>query len=128
MAKPEIMQVSSSEIRIQFQEWLSFQYEAGTRFVVIEGLTSSGKTTLTEQPFIFGMRRSTNIEMDGFLPRDLPGATPYDAAIDRSALKTQIEIALGAAPLVVIQGAIVWPLVQPVASGLGPDRVSVSAY
>jgi hypothetical protein len=49
-----------------------------------KGLTGSGKTTLTERPFLVDGKRSLNIEIDQFFPDDSPipsGSTYVDAAL-----------------------------------------------
>ena len=117
------MQVSSSEVRAEFERWLATECHAGARLVVLEGLSYSGKSYLIGEPFILGARRSINIETDEFLRRPVQTMTAYRDAIDLSALKATAEKSLGSSPLVVIQGVIGWPLVQSVASAVGLDRV-----
>ena len=95
----------------------------GIKLVILEGLTASGKTTLTKQPFTLDGRPSTNIEMDDFLPPRVPDATPYLAAIDRSAMLEEIEKALREPSLTILQGAIVWPEVEPVTVRVGVNGV-----
>jgi chloramphenicol 3-O-phosphotransferase len=106
--KPATIRVSSNEIRATFERWLT-DGEAGTRLVILEGLTGSGKTTLTERPFALGTRHSVNIELDDFLRRPVPETTAYVDAIDRAALDAAIHVAIGTSPIVVVQGAIGWP-------------------
>jgi hypothetical protein len=117
------MQLASSEIRAGFERWLALQLQAGTRLVVLEGLSNSGKSYLTAEPFILGECRSINIEMDDFLLRPVLPTTAYDEAIDRSAMKARLANSLEWSPLVVIQAVIAWPLVHSVVNALGPDRV-----
>jgi hypothetical protein len=110
----QIIQASSNEVRAAFEQWLASQIENGVRVVVLEGITGAGKTTLTEQPFALGAsRQSINIELDDFLRRPVGPGTPYVDAIDRKKLRAAIDAAVVSSPLVVIQGAIAWPIVQP---------------
>jgi len=96
---------------------------AGIKLVILEGLTASGKTTLTKLPFVLDGRPSTNIAMDGFLPKGVGEATPYLAAIDQSAMLEKIQGALSLPALVILEGAIVWPAVEPVTTKLGVNGV-----
>jgi len=115
---------SSSEVRTAFADWLSVEFRGGVKLVILEGLTASGKTTLTKQPFIIDGRPSTNLEMDDFLPLSLPNAaTPYLAAIDQAAMLAEVENAMSEPPLVILQGAIVWPAVKPITAGANVRRV-----
>lgn len=122
IAMPAIIRVSSNEIRATFKRWLT-DGEAGIRLVILEGLTNSGKTWLTMQPFALNTRHSVNIELDNFLERPVPKTTPYVDAIDCAALDAALNAALSSSALVVLQGAIAWPLVQAAVATLGKDRV-----
>ena len=85
--------------------------------MVLEGLTGSGKTTLTKRPFRVGARWSLNIEIDQFFPEDTPlGFGAYTDVIDRQALQTGLRTALASkAPVIVVEGPLAWPLVEPIA-------------
>lgn len=72
--------------------------QAGSRLVVLEGLTCSGKTTLTKEPFIFGGKQSNNIAIDGFLSRPVPSETRYVDALDWGELTRAITTALASSP------------------------------
>jgi hypothetical protein len=121
---PKIIRAASSEVGNAFARWLGVEFRAGIKLVILEGLTSSGKTTLTKQPFALNGRLSTNIEMDDFLPPSLPDdATPYLAAIDQSAMLEEVEKSLREPSLVVLQGAIVWPAVESITARLGVSGV-----
>ena len=119
--KPATIRTSSAEIRTAFEQWLGLH--RGLRLVILEGLTSSGKTTLTRQPFAIEADVSVNIEVDEFLDRPVPGTTIYVDAIDRPALDAAMESAIASSPLVVVQGAIAWPFAGPVATRLGKGCV-----
>jgi hypothetical protein len=113
---------SSAEVRAAFADWLSVELRAGGKLVILEGLTASGKTTLTEQPFIVDGRPSVNIEMDDFLPPCLSDdETPYLASIDHATMLEEVKNALHEPPLVIIQGAIVWPAVQSITAKIGEN-------
>jgi hypothetical protein len=120
----QTIRASSSDVRAAFAQWLGVEFRAGIKLVILEGLTASGKTTLTKMPFDLDGIQSTNIEMDGFLPPRLEDdAMTYIAAIDRLTMLPRIEKALSEPSLVIIQGAIVWPLVESVAFRVNVRRV-----
>jgi hypothetical protein len=124
MPNPKTILKSSSETRAAFAEWLRVEFQTGVKLVILEGLTSSGKTTLTNQPFTLDGRPSTNIEMDDFLPPSLPDdETPYLAAIHQSEMLEKVEKALREPSLVILQGAIVWPAVESITARLGVNGV-----
>lgn len=121
--KAKTIRSSSLEVRTAFANWLSVEFRAGVKLVILEGLTASGKTTLTEQPFVVDGRPSTNIEMDDFLPPSLTNvATPYLAAIDQAAMLEEVKKAMREPPLVILQGAIVWPAVESITAGVNVRR------
>jgi hypothetical protein len=121
---PKIIRVSSSEVGTAFAQWLGVEFRTGIKLVILEGLTSSGKTTLTNKPFALDGRPSTNIEMDDFLPPSLrDDATPYLAAIDQSAMLEEVVKALREPSLAILQGAIVWPALELVTARLGVNGV-----
>ena len=53
------------------------------------------------------------VEADRFLCRPVEPQTPYCEAVDQRALRSALLRALDVYPLVVVEGAIVWPLVLP---------------
>jgi hypothetical protein len=128
-AKPDrlraVIRKPTSEIRAVFEKWLATESRTGARLVVLEGLMGSGKTTLTNRPFRFGTRRSLNIEIDQFFQEDTfmsPRSTYLDA-INKQALQANFRAALAsAAPTIVIEGPMAWPLVEPIAE-MPRDRI-----
>jgi hypothetical protein len=93
------------------------------RLVVLEGLTGSGKSFLTGRPFSIGAEHSANIEVDQFLRNPVPPTVRYFNAIDRAALQAALQRALASsAPVVVVEGPMAWPLVEPIAEVVR-DRV-----
>jgi hypothetical protein len=121
---PKIIRASSSEVRAAFALWLGVEFRAGIKLVILEGMTSSGKTRLTNQPFILDGGPSTNIEMDDFLPPILlDDATPYLAAIDQAAMLEEVAKALREPSMVILQGAVVWPAVEAITARLGVNGV-----
>jgi hypothetical protein len=76
---------------------------------------SSGKSWLTKEPLALGSRQSVNIEVDG-LTRPAATGEGYMAAVRLDSLDAAIREGLAASPTVIVQGAIVWPLVQAVAA------------
>jgi len=107
-----------SEIRAAFEQWLASEYRAGTRLVVLEGHMQSGKTTLTKEPFVLDAGPSLNLELDDFRKQPIPEIAYIDT-IDRTALANRLRVALASAPVVIVQGAIAWPLVEPIAPAVG---------
>jgi hypothetical protein len=113
---PRAIQISSSKLRRAFASWLATECRLGARLIVLEGLTGTGKTTLTKRPFSVGGRRSQNIEIDQFFPEMFPITRKYADAINRQALQVRLRAALAsAAPAVVAEGPMAWPLVEPIA-------------
>src|SRR5579871_4832168 len=112
MSRARVISAQSSEVRAAFEQWLASERRIGAKLVVLEGLTLSGKTTLTKQPFLLGGEHSTNVGMDSFLPKRVADTTAYLEAIDHTAMLERIEQALREPPLIVLEGAIVWPAVQ----------------
>jgi hypothetical protein len=112
----KVIRIASSQLRRAFANWLATECQSGARLIVLEGLTKAGKTTLTGRPFPIGAGRSLNIEIDEFFPQDVPLKGVYPEAIDRPALQASLRAGLvSAAPVVVIEGPMAWPLVQPIA-------------
>jgi hypothetical protein len=102
----------SSEIRNVFGRWLTAQWVAGVRFVVLEGLMGSGLSYLTEQPFALDMAEAANIELDDFLRKPVNPDIEYMDAIDVDAAITSIMEAYRTAPLVIVEGPMAWPVVR----------------
>jgi hypothetical protein len=114
-----VIRCSSTDIRSIFEGWVASESAAGVSLIVLEGAMMSGKSCLTEKPLTLGGRQSVNIEVDGLTWQ---GSHGYIAAVRRVALDAAIREGLAASPTVIVQGAIVWPLVQAVV-----DEVSLGA-
>jgi hypothetical protein len=118
LATQRVIRIPSSKLRRAFARWLATACRAGARLIVLEGLTGSGKTTLTDRPFLVDGKRSRNIEIDQFFPEDTPiplGSTYLDA-INQQSLQARLRIAFAsAAPVVVAEGPMAWPLIGPIA-------------
>jgi hypothetical protein len=99
----------SPEIRNVFAHWLASERRAGVRLIVLEGLTLSGKSTVTKEPFAVGTGLSGNVHLDDFLRRPVPETTAYVDAIDSAALKIAIRAAIASTSLAIVEGAIAWP-------------------
>ena len=84
---------------------------------MLEGLTGSGKTTLSERPFSIGAGKSVNIGIDQFCRQSIPlKGVRYFEAVDRAALRTAVRAALASAsPVVVVEGPVAWPLIARIA-------------
>jgi hypothetical protein len=119
----ETIQAPSSELRAAFEGWLASADRSGVRLVVLEGLTNSGKSFLTQRPFLVDSGQSANIEVDQFLRKPVPRTVHYPDAIDRRGLQSAIRAALASAPIVVIEGPMGWPLVDEPMAEVGRDRV-----
>jgi hypothetical protein len=114
MNEPRIFRAQSSEIRNLFGRWLASEWNAGIRFVVLEGLMGSGKSMLIKQPFALGTRQSVNIELDQFLRRPVDPDVEYMDALDVDAATATVTQAYRTAPLVIAEGPMGWPVVQRV--------------
>jgi hypothetical protein len=112
MNKPQTFRAESSEIRNVFEQWLTAECAAGVRVLVLEGLMNSGKSRLTEQPFVIGTRQLVNIELDRFLRRPVDPDTEYLDAFDIDAATATVMEAYRTAPLVIAEGPIGGPVVQ----------------
>jgi hypothetical protein len=112
MNEPRLFRALSSEIRNVFGQWLTAEYTAGARFLVLEGLMNSGKSMLTKQPFVLGARQSVNIELDNFLRQPVDPDTEYMDAFDIDAATAAVMEAYRTTPLVIAEGPIGWPVVQ----------------
>jgi hypothetical protein len=92
MTQRRVETVTSSDIRAVFENWLASECRAGARLIVLEGLTGSGKSHLTEPPFAIGTTQSTNIEIDKFLRAPVPPTVPYpDGLIGRHCTRDRIR-------------------------------------
>jgi hypothetical protein len=121
-AVTQIIRRPSSEIRGAFEQWLATENRAGTRLVVLEGHMQSGKTILTRDAFALEAGPSANIELDDLRKRPVPDL-PYIETIDPAALENKLHAALASAPLVIVQGAIAWPIVEPITATLRDVRI-----
>jgi hypothetical protein len=114
-----VIRCQSADVLPVFVRWLATESAAGARLVVLEGAMMSGKSWLTKEPLPLGSRQSVNID-------DLTRQTNnegYIAAVRGDALDAAIRDGLAAAPTVIVQGAIVWLLVQAVVSMISLDAV-----
>jgi hypothetical protein len=109
--------ISSCKIRAAFEDWLQSECQSGARLIVLQGLTGSGKTTLSERPFSIGAGKSVNIEIDQFCRQYIPlRGLRYLQAIDQAALRTRVRAALDSgSPAVVVEGPVAWPLIARIA-------------
>ena len=110
----QTIRASSSTIRDAFGRWLTAEHAIGVRFIVLEGLMRSGKSTLTGQPFALASRQSVSIELDRFLRKPVDPNTEYMTAIDVEAATKAVAEAYRTAPLVIVEGPIVSPVIEPV--------------
>jgi hypothetical protein len=101
----QILRSESSEIQKVFADWLEAQRPAGVRLVVLEGFMQSGKSKLIE-----GL--SGTLDLDDFLKRPVLPRTSFQEAINRPALNKALSDTIAALPLVIVQGAVGWPIVR----------------
>ena len=82
----------------------------------VGGAQRSGKSTLTKLPFSIGVGQSENIAIDRFCHKNIPSkGVSYREAVNRVALRKVVRTALGSAPVVVVEGPVAWPLIEPIA-------------
>jgi hypothetical protein len=120
-----VIRSASSTVRRAFANWLATEWRAGARLIVLEGLSDSGKTTLTKSPFLVDGKRSLNIAIDQFFPADtaMPTGSTYLDAINQQSLQARLRKALAsAASVVVAEGPMAWPLIEPIAA-VSRDRI-----
>ena len=115
-----VIRCSSADIRSIFEGWVASESAAGARLIILEGAMMSGKSCLTKQPLTLGSRQSVNIEVDDLTRQGNEG---YVAAVRRDALDAAIRDGLAVSPTVIVQGAIVWPLVQAMVGEISLDTV-----
>jgi hypothetical protein len=83
----------------------------------------SGKSSLTNLPFTLSDgRRATNVEVDHFI-QDANNDEGYLNAVKRVPLIDAIRAGLAASPIVIVEGAIVWPLQPPAALEIASEGV-----
>jgi len=92
-----IIRSSSSELRTAFEGWLA---------------SNRCKTTLTKEPFVLpGAEGTESIELDDQLCAPVAATLPYPNGIDWSTASAAIDAAVNSSRIVIVVGAIVWPLV-----------------
>ncbi len=122
--KPQTITAPSDQIREAFARWLAGLDQV--RLVVLEGITKSGKTTIVDQPFVASDGSlSKNIGVDDFLP---PSGTVSPEArfldvLDHTRLLAAVKAALKSSHLVIVEGAIVRPVIESVVDALGSQSV-----
>jgi len=84
---------------------------AGARLEVLEGAMGSGKSDLTKEPKVVGGQQSANIEVDHFA-RGASNDQGYLNSVKRVPLAAAMKASLAMSPVVIVQGAMVWPFVQ----------------
>jgi hypothetical protein len=122
--KTQTITAPSDQVRDAFARWIAGLGQV--RLVVLEGITKAGKTTIVEQSFVASDGSlSTNIRIDDFLPPSgtvSPEASFLDV-LDRTGLLAAIRAALKSSHLVIVEGAIACPVIEPVVDALGSQSV-----
>ena len=122
MSKIRVIRCSSADIHSIFEDWVASESAADARLVVLEGAMGSGKSDLTKEPIVVGDRQSANIEVDHFA-RGANNDQSYLNSVKRVSLAAAMKASLAMSPVVIVQGAIVWPLVQGIVEEIGAARV-----
>jgi hypothetical protein len=120
-----VIRCSSADARATFERWVASESEAGARLIIIEGAMMSGKSSLTKEPISLDERQTPNIEVDHFV-QDRDEADNDQGYLDnvkRVPLAAAIQAGLTTSPIVIVEGAIVWPLVQGSVGEIGAARV-----
>jgi hypothetical protein len=122
--KPQtVIRCQSADVLAAFERWLEVESAAGVRLVILEGAMLSGKSSLTSAPFTSGNGlRAANIEVDQFI-HDANPDEGYLDAVKRLPLMDAIKAALAASSVVIVEGAIVWPLQAATATEIASDQV-----
>lgn len=112
-AGQKVIRCAAADVRGEFERWLDAEGAAGVRLVVLEGSMCSGKSSLANRPFTLSDgRRATNVEVDHFI-QEANNDEGYLYAVKRVPLIDAIRAELAASPVVIVEGAIVWPLQLP---------------
>jgi hypothetical protein len=122
VSKSGVIRSSAADIHSIFEDWVASENTAGARLVVLEGAMGSGKSELTKGPIVVGDRQSANIEVDHFA-RGASNDQSYLDSVKRVPLAAAIKASLAMSPVVIVQGAIVWPFVQGIVEEIGTARV-----
>jgi hypothetical protein len=77
---------------------------------------------LTKEPIVVGDRQSANIEVDHFA-RGASNDQGYLNSVKRVPLAAAMKASLAMSPVVIVQGAMVWPFVQGIVEEIGAARV-----
>jgi hypothetical protein len=122
VSKIRVIRCSSADIHSIFEDWVASERAAGARLVVLEGAMGSGKSDLTKEPIVVGDRQSANIEVDHFA-RGASNDQGYLSSVKRVPLAAAMKASLAMSPVVIVQGAMVWPFVQGIVEEIGAARV-----
>jgi hypothetical protein len=117
-----VIRCQTTDVLAAFERWLKAKSAAGARLIVLEGAMMSGKSCLTKDPFTLGDRQTTSIEV-GHFARGANNAQGYLDNVRRAPLAAAIEDGLATSPIVIVQGAMVWPLVQGIVEEIGAGRI-----
>jgi predicted nucleotidyltransferase len=122
-ARQTVIRCAAADVRDMFERWLDAEAAAGVRLVILEGAMRSGKSSLTKQPFTLSDGRgATIVEVDDFI-HDANPDEGYLDAVKRVPLMDAIKAALAASSVVIVEGAIVWPLQAAIVTEIASDQV-----
>jgi hypothetical protein len=124
--KPQtVIRCQSADVLAAFERWLTAESAGDIRLVILEGPMRSGKSCLTKEPIILEERQTTSIEVDHFV-QDRDEADNDQGYLDnvkRVPLAAAIQAGLATSPIVIVEEAVVWPLVQGIIEEIGSGRV-----
>jgi hypothetical protein len=117
-----VIRCSSTDIRSIFEGWVASASAAGARLIVLEGAMGSGKSCLTKEPIILGDRQSANVHVDHFI-HNASNDEGYIDGVKPVPLAAAVQAGLATSPIIIVEGAVVWPLVQNIVDKISAARV-----
>jgi len=118
-----VIRCQSADVLPAFARWVTAESAGGVRLIVLEGAMLSGKFSLTNEPISLDERQTTSIEVDHFVRDDADNDQGYLDNVMRVPLAAAIQGGLATSPIVIVEGAMVWPLVQGIIEKIGSGRV-----
>jgi hypothetical protein len=118
-----VIRCQSADVLTAFERWLTAESAGDIWLVILEGAMLSGKSSLTKEPISLDERQTTCIGVDQFVRDDADNDQGYLDNVKRAPLAAAIQAGLATSPIVIVEGAMVWPLVQGIIEEVGSDRV-----
>jgi hypothetical protein len=117
-----VIRSSSADVRSIFEGWVASESAAGARLIVLEGAMGSGKSCLTREPIILGDRQSANIRVDHFI-HNASNDEGYLDGVKHVRLAAAMQAGIAGSPIIIVEGAVVWPLAQNIVDEISAARV-----